>query len=76
LLVSRHGVATDAHIRRAVATLSRVDAKLLGVVLNRVPPRRSSEYGYTYYRPETTTPTHSRRSGGQAKRGAAIGSSG
>jgi Mrp family chromosome partitioning ATPase len=51
-------------VKRAVHTLSRVDATLLGVVLNRVPPRRSSEYGYTYYRSENEAPTHSRRNGG------------
>jgi capsular exopolysaccharide synthesis family protein len=68
LLVARHGLATDSHIKRATSILSRVDAKLIGVVLNRVPSRRSNEYGYTYYRAETTAPTHSRR--GAAARGA------
>jgi len=64
LLVARVGMTTDAHVKRAVATLDRVDATLLGVVLNRVPPRRSSEYGYTYYRAENDAPTHSRRGRG------------
>jgi len=64
LLVARVGMTTDAHVKRAVATLDRVDATLLGVVLNRVPPRRSSEYGYTYYRAENEAPTHSRRGRG------------
>jgi capsular exopolysaccharide synthesis family protein len=58
LLVARHGVSTDSHIRRAVHALARVDAKLLGVLLNRIPARKSSEYGYTYYRAETEVPTH------------------
>jgi non-specific protein-tyrosine kinase len=61
LIVARHKVATDALIKRSVATLGRVDASLLGVVLNRIPARRSNEYGYTYYRSDTEAPTHSRR---------------
>ena len=67
LLVARHGMTTDNHVKRAALTLDRVDAKLLGVVLNRVPPRRSNEYGYTYYRSEAEAPTHSRRAGGGRK---------
>jgi non-specific protein-tyrosine kinase len=51
LLVARHGVTTDTNIERATQTLRRVDAKLLGVVLNRIPLKRNDrEYGYTYYR--------------------------
>lgn len=50
LLVARHMVTTDGQVKRAAATLERVDAKLLGVVLNRVPGGRNTEYGYTYYR--------------------------
>ncbi len=50
LLVARHGLTTDTNVRRAVQTLNRVDAKLLGVVLNRTPIKRNNEYGYTYYR--------------------------
>jgi capsular exopolysaccharide synthesis family protein len=68
LLVARHGVTTDAHLKRAVHTLDRVDAKLLGVVLNRVPMKRNNEYGYSYYRSEADAPTHSRREGGRASR--------
>jgi len=64
LLVARMGLTTDTHVKRSAHTLDRVDATLLGVVLNRVPPRRSSEYGYTYYRAENEAPTHSRRGGG------------
>jgi non-specific protein-tyrosine kinase len=52
LLVARHGLTTDTNVKRAVQTLGRVDAKLLGVVLNRTPIRRNNEYGYTYYRTE------------------------
>jgi non-specific protein-tyrosine kinase len=68
LLVARHGLTTDAHVKRAVHTLDRVDAKLLGVVLNRVPMRKNSEYGYSYYRSDADAPTHSRRDGGRASR--------
>jgi capsular exopolysaccharide synthesis family protein len=68
LLVARHGLTTDNNIRRATATLARVDAKLLGVVLNRMPLKRNrNEYGYTYYR-ETDAPTHSRAERRKAKK--------
>jgi non-specific protein-tyrosine kinase len=56
LLVARYGKATDAQIKRAVQTLRRVDANLVGVVLNRVPVRRSmSDYGYGYYAAAAST---------------------
>ncbi|MCW2496262.1 polysaccharide biosynthesis tyrosine autokinase [Jatrophihabitans sp.] len=68
LLVARHGLTTDNNIKRATATLARVDAKLLGVVLNRMPLKRNrNEYGYTYYR-ETDAPTHSRSERRKAKK--------
>jgi capsular exopolysaccharide synthesis family protein len=70
LLVARHGLTTDTHIKRAVQTLERVDAKLLGVVLNRVPPKRNDEYGYTYYRSQTDGPTHSRRDARNSRKAA------
>jgi capsular exopolysaccharide synthesis family protein len=58
LLVARHGLTTDTNVERAVRTLRRVDAKLLGVVLNRIPTKRNNpEYGYAYYR--TADVTHS-----------------
>lgn len=50
LLVARHKVTTEAQVKRSAASLARVDAKLLGVLLNRLPSRRSGEYGYSYYR--------------------------
>jgi len=50
LLIARHSVTTDAQVRRAATSLAQVDARLLGVVLNRVPNKRNSEYGYSYYR--------------------------
>jgi capsular exopolysaccharide synthesis family protein len=61
LLVVRHKVTTDAQIKRATAALARVDAKLLGVVLNRVPNKRTGEYSYTYYRADDPSASaHSR----------------
>ncbi|MGH8961040.1 MAG: polysaccharide biosynthesis tyrosine autokinase [Jatrophihabitantaceae bacterium] len=68
LLVVRHAVTTDAQIKRAMNGLRRVDAKLLGLVLNRVPTKRNSEYAYTYYRSDADGPTHSRRRRGRAVR--------
>lgn len=73
LLVARHGLTTDAHIKRASATLDRVDAKLLGVVLNRVPVKRNTEYGYTYYRSDAEGATHSQGKGRAARRAARQG---
>ncbi len=50
LLVARQGVTTDTSVRRAVEALGRVDARLLGVVLNRLPIKSNDrDYGYTYY---------------------------
>jgi capsular exopolysaccharide synthesis family protein len=57
LLVARHKVTTDSQIKRSVAALERVDAALLGVVLNRMPARRTGEYGYSYYRAESSPTT-------------------
>ena len=48
LLGARHGVTTDAQVKRAVAALRQLDVTVLGTVLNRVPARRKSEYSYTY----------------------------
>ena len=55
LLVARHKVTTEPQIKRAVASLERVDANLVGVVLNRLPNKRTGEYSYTYYRAEGTS---------------------
>jgi non-specific protein-tyrosine kinase len=60
LLVVRYKLTTEPQVKRAVASLGRVDAKLLGVLLNRVPGRRG-EYGYTYYRYEADPPPRSGR---------------
>jgi capsular exopolysaccharide synthesis family protein len=58
LLVARYNMTTDSQVKRAVAALRQVDAKLVGVVMNRIPTRRASEYGYTYYRTEKSSYTH------------------
>ncbi|MDP9118298.1 MAG: polysaccharide biosynthesis tyrosine autokinase [Actinomycetota bacterium] len=60
LLVARHDVSTDSQIRRAVSALAHVDAKVLGVVLNRLPARRGSEYGYSYYRADNDAAAHTK----------------
>jgi non-specific protein-tyrosine kinase len=70
LLVARHGLTTDAHVKRAIDTLARVDAKLIGVVLNRAPLTRGNEYGYTYYRAQSDAPTHSRRESRNSRKAA------
>jgi len=52
LLVAQHKKTTDSQARRAAQMLRRVDASLIGVVLNRVRQGRSGPYGYSYYRYE------------------------
>jgi non-specific protein-tyrosine kinase len=64
LLVVRYKLTTEPQVKRAAETLARVDAKLIGVLLNRVPGR-SGEYGYTYYRYEADPPSR----GGRFSRG-------
>jgi capsular exopolysaccharide synthesis family protein len=60
LLVARYGETTDTQVKRAVDHLRRVDAMVLGVVLNRAPVNRNrGEYGYSYYRSEEQAPVHS-----------------
>ena len=56
------GAVEPEQIVKPVETLARVDAKLLGVVLNRVPSKKNNDYGYTYTRTEADAPTHQRRS--------------
>jgi non-specific protein-tyrosine kinase len=61
LLVVRYSETTDAQVKRALQSLRRVDAKVLGAVLNRVPVKRNKgEYGYSYYRTENTKPARPR----------------
>jgi non-specific protein-tyrosine kinase len=70
LLVARHGVTTDTNVQRATQALQRVDAKLIGVVLNRTPVRRNNrEYGYTYYRtPDTPRSLQDGKGGSNGRR--------
>lgn len=54
VLVGRHGQTRRAELRQAGAALALVEARLLGVVLNAVPPRTmAGRYGYASY-PETS----------------------
>jgi succinoglycan biosynthesis transport protein ExoP len=48
LIVARHGVTTRAQLTQAVSHLQRIEAKILGVVLNRIPAKAASGYGYGY----------------------------
>lgn len=62
LLVTRHGHTTDNQIRRTAESLRRVDATILGFVMNRVPVRANREYGYAYYH-QDAAPTEPRKRG-------------
>jgi capsular exopolysaccharide synthesis family protein len=75
LLVARWHETTEVQVRRAALTLARVDAKVLGVVLNRVPMKANAGYGYgySYYSANSEQPSHSRDAAGPGslkKRGA------
>jgi capsular exopolysaccharide synthesis family protein len=48
LLVTRYGVTTRDQLAQAAGNLERIDARLLGVVLNRIPPKVATGYGYGY----------------------------
>lgn len=48
VLVTRHGVTKKEQLRQSVQMLRSVDAHLLGVVLNMVPPKSATAYGYGY----------------------------
>ena len=62
LLVVRHGVTTDAQIKRTLSALRQLDVVVLGTVLNRMPVRRKSEYSYGYSSeaeaPDTSSSRH------------------
>ncbi|MHA3702218.1 polysaccharide biosynthesis tyrosine autokinase [Jatrophihabitans sp. YIM 134969] len=60
ILVARWGSTSFAQVRRSSEALERVDARLLGVVLNRVPGRFAGAYGYTYYGKRPKSATHRR----------------
>ena len=66
ILVARHGVTTKAQLAQASSDLRRIDARLLGVILNRIPAKAASGYGYGYQYsyaapPETDEPRGVRR---------------
>jgi capsular exopolysaccharide synthesis family protein len=46
LLVVRHGHTTQEQVRRSMQRLQHVNAPLAGVVLTRVPHKRTGRYGY------------------------------
>lgn len=48
IIIARHGVTTRSQLAQAAENLHRIDAKLLGVVLNRIPPKAAEGYGYGY----------------------------
>ena len=48
LIVTRYGRTRREQLSEATATLSRIDAKLLGIVLNRVPQTAGVARGYSY----------------------------
>jgi non-specific protein-tyrosine kinase len=60
LMVARYKLTTEPQVKRAAVTLAAVDAKLLGVLLNRVPGR-SVQYGSYYQYKEPTPPRTGRR---------------
>jgi len=65
LLIARHGETTEVQVRRAARSLNAVGAKVLGVVLNRVPMKSGPYgYGYTYYAAKSETPSHTSRQDG------------
>lgn len=69
VLVVRHGKATRTQITAAFRTLTAVDARLLGTVLNMTPKRGEDgygAYGYGYYEDESSKlPTLSMVDGAQ-----------
>jgi succinoglycan biosynthesis transport protein ExoP len=48
VLVTRYGVTTAEQLQQAAQNLERIDARLLGVVLNRIPAKVATGYGYGY----------------------------
>lgn len=48
VLVTRHGTTKREQLRQSVQMLRSVDAHLLGIVLNMVPPKSATAYGYGY----------------------------
>jgi succinoglycan biosynthesis transport protein ExoP len=48
VLATRYGATRREQLAEAAATLDRIDAKLLGVILNRVPQAVAMAHGYGY----------------------------
>jgi receptor protein-tyrosine kinase len=64
VITTRFGKTKREQLAEAAITLSRIEAKLLGVVLNRVPPRAATSpgYGYAYHYVSDGTASASHRS--------------
>ncbi|MEV7006427.1 polysaccharide biosynthesis tyrosine autokinase [Streptosporangium sp. NPDC051022] len=59
LLVARYGRTRREHLARAVETLSSVNGRVVGSVLNFTPSRNSRRYGYDYgYEPQVKVLTN------------------
>jgi receptor protein-tyrosine kinase len=73
VMATRFGSTRREQLTEAAATLNRIDAKLLGVVLNRVPQSVAKGYGYGYGYSYEADPGRGpadrsgRRSGGRKK---------
>jgi succinoglycan biosynthesis transport protein ExoP len=63
VLTARYGRLRRDDLRAAAGVLARIDAKLLGVVLNRVPQGAGAHYGYGYEADADRERTRRRRSG-------------
>ena len=48
IIVARHGVTTGPQLDQAATALHRIEARLLGVILNRIPAKAAAGYGYGY----------------------------
>lgn len=68
LVVVRHGVTLDHHLRNALADLETVNGTVLGVVFNAVPPG-GSYYGYygQYHDQKVATPKPAAQVGGHRR---------
>ncbi|WP_449372153.1 polysaccharide biosynthesis tyrosine autokinase [Arthrobacter psychrolactophilus] len=72
LVVAGAGKTTIDELEKAVATLAKVNAPLLGAVLNRVPTTGGQAAGYGYY---GKSYYYSQNSGSKAKKGRGAGKS-
>lgn len=70
MIVVGAGVVNREPLQRAITTLERVDANILGLVLNRLPIKGPDAYSYSYesYRPELPKEGRGRRARGRAAR--------